>query len=154
MPFVCQSYVLVCQPYKTRFYSHGIHMSLVCTSVSFLCHSYVLVCHPYVTRMYSYVIRMWLLCGFTLNPFAFDRNKKTVAIFSEMTIFLDVHEENYTLKFWSTLKQKLEHCSNNTFYAHNWSWDSFLIILEVSRFQRKMGYSIISYSLGFANFWV
>ena len=49
MSFICDSYVLVCDPCVTRMHSYGICMSLVCTRISSVCHSYVLVCHPCVT---------------------------------------------------------------------------------------------------------
>ena len=78
MPFVCQSYVLVCHSYiillsLAWLVCHSyvipyVRKSHVCTRMPFVCHSYVLECHSYATRMHLYVIRMSLVCGFTMNP--------------------------------------------------------------------------------------
>ena len=84
IPFVCQSYVLVCHTYVicmslvlrtchsyiTRvcsyfiyMYSYAIRMAVVCTGISSVCHSYVLVCNgmPLVYTRMSFVRHSHLL---------------------------------------------------------------------------------------------
>ena len=62
MSFVCQSYVLICNPYVIRILLVCARMSFVCNSYVFVNHLCVLVCHSYVSRMFLYVIRMSLVC--------------------------------------------------------------------------------------------
>ena len=56
MPFVCQSYILVCHTYVIRMSLLCACILSICTRMLFVCHSYVLVCHLYVTCMYSHVM--------------------------------------------------------------------------------------------------
>ena len=72
MPFVCQSYVLVCHSYIILLslawlvcHSYAIpyvRKSHVCTRMPFVCHSYVTRMHSYFTSMSIVCIRMSSVC--------------------------------------------------------------------------------------------
>ena len=69
MPFLWQSYILICHPqvirmysYATCIYSNVIQISLVCTRVSTVYHLFALTCYSYDIQMYLHVSRMPLVC--------------------------------------------------------------------------------------------